>query len=193
MKKNTIMTVAVLLILTVSLYFVATTYANYGEEASSNTTASIAKWNVKFNNKSSDSVSETFKLTVQYNADVVDNKLAPGTKATGQVALNLEGTEVAVDLTADVDTESLSSTLGVAPENIKAKVTLDGTEINGTPHKIDLPEGNAFDSTPKNIQIEVEWTADGENDANDTKIGQEKGDTDLTIPVTLKVSQHTGE
>lgn len=197
MKKSTITTViALLIILTVCLYFISGTYARYADSRSGNAQVSVAKWEVSITDGESP-LNNQFKLpfTVQENANVVSGKIAPGTTATATIDLDLTGTEVAVDFEATISEENLSTVFGESADDVKVTTAVTGATSGGTSGvtTIQLPgDGQAFTQGNGKIEITITltWTNNDEHNTSDTTVG--KAGSTLDIPVTLTLKQHIG-
>lgn len=193
MKKKTVtITIVILMILAIALYFISGTYANYTSKATGNATATVAKWAVKVGGQEP-AASQSFTLSFtekNLNDDVVSGKIAPGsTLESGNIEIDLTDTEVAVDIKATIDEEALNETFGSA--NVSAKVKIDGgVESNSATTTVNLQEGSKFtaDNGKKNVKVIIKWES---NDTDDTSVGLTKGDQQVTLPVTITVSQHT--
>ena len=175
MKKSTIVTViAILMVITVCLYFISGTYARYADSRSGNATTSIAKWAVSITD-GTDPLDNDFTLpfTVEENQNVVAGKIAPSTTAKATIELDLTGTEVAVDFSATSITGAASS---------GATTTIQLPTDGGT--------AKAFDSTNGKIEIEITltWTNDDTFNTSDTTVGVTAGT--LELPVELTLQQH---
>ena len=208
MKKKTVVSVTVVAMLfAVSLYFVGGTYARYVSEFTGEGTVSIAKWAVKLGAESGSESEMSLNLTAQNAAGfVVEGKIAPSYKATGNVEIDLNETEVAVDVIAEIDKDQIAedlTALGMTTYatdiQVKATVTPQGAGVSveaggeGTqekPYVIKLPNDLAFGEDAKlSVAIEVTWdnAQDKHNDEH-TAVGQKGGS--ITIPVELHVVQH---
>ena len=177
--------VFMIMLMIVSLYFVSGTYARYTSSISGNAKVSTANWAVAF--KQGDAaITDITKLTftVQNNPNVVPGKIAPSVTAEATINLDLTGTEVAVDYTAKIDTDALSTVFGASADDVT--VTVDGQDsATGT---VSLKDNAAF--TLENgivpIKIAITWNNDDANNATDANVAG----NDLTLPVTLTVQQH---
>lgn len=201
-KKTTGYVMAVCMLLTVSLYFVGGTYARYAGSFEGTASVSVAKWAVALKDNA-DSNEFTTTLKPATNANVVSGKIAPGVSATGTVEVNLAGTEVAVDILAEVDTDALETTLaGILGEglsdhdiSVAAVVSMpEGYTVTPADGKstVALKDGAAFGpDAVATVTVTVTWNNDDEHNASHTAIG-ENVTADLEIPVTLTVEQHIG-
>ncbi len=182
-EKNNRKVIVGVLIIIVAIVFLGISFAYYIMELSGTANVGVAKWNVLVNG----SASKTFtpKFTLDSNANVVDNKLAPASSMTGNIEINLEGTEVAVEVLASVDTSKIKNIIGES--KISVDVQIDGVEDN----IIRLPEDGAFNNSngKKNVEIKITWDDDnGSHNEQDTIIGQTI--ENLEIPVTLTIKQY---
>ena len=196
-KRSVKSIIAVLMLLTIALYFISGTYARYTDSWTGTGTVDVAKWAVALKSGGSSVEKNIFDLTFKpvANKYVVSGKIAPDVELEAEVEINLDGTEVAVDVKADVDTESLTETLtsyGTMPQDIKVTAKIDNEDA--TDKTIELPGGGtAFGSEngKKTLKINVKWTNNESNNENDTKAGRAAESlSELQIPVTLTVQQH---
>lgn len=189
-KKSIKLLMVTLMLLVMCLYYVSGTYARYTTSLEGNATVTVAKWAVQLKNGAGTTLTENFELplTVTTNADVVANKIAPACEATATINVDLTGTEVAVDILAEVDEEELATALGITQDQISVEVDVDGATDGYVP----LVDGAAFTSSNgvKEVTITVTWENLGTDaaDAEDTELGIAAGE--IEIPVTLTVQQH---
>ena len=185
-----------LLLLLVAVFVIAGTYARYSSTGTATATVNIAKWSVALTSGGNDLFSDTQEIAfnVQENDNVAPGKIAPGTKATGTVELDLTGTEVAVDFYATIDETALSAqNLGISNDKLKLTTKLGDTTLeSGEPLTINLINGSAFTAQNgvKTITLELAWENDDENNSNDTALGV--AGSDIVIPITFTVQQHIG-
>lgn len=197
MKKGTIkLIIAVLMLVTICLYFVSGTYARYAESITGNANVTVAKWAVAFKDGET-TLANDFNLNfkVTDNTNVVSGKVAPGTSATATIEVDLTGTEVAVDYEAVIDEEALEAKFNGADVTVSTSVSGSTTAKKGT---INLIEDKAFTETNGKVPIVITLTWNGEETDSDDKNGKDtamgKGATGTAIelPVTLKLQQHIG-
>ena len=196
MKKSTIVTViAILMVITVCLYFISGTYARYADSRSGNATTSVAKWAVSITD-GTDPLNDNFTLpfTVEENQNVVAGKIAPSTTAKATIELDLTGTEVAVDFSATINEDDLATVFGASAEKVEVSTSITGAASSGATTTIQLPTdggtAKAFDSTNGKIEIEITltWTNDDTFNTSDTTVGVTAGT--LELPVELTLQQH---
>lgn len=197
MKKGTIkLIIAVLMLVTICLYFVSGTYARYAESITGNANVTVAKWAVAFKDGET-TLANDFNLNfkVTDNTNVVSGKVAPGTSATATIEVDLTGTEVAVDYEAVIDEEALEAKFNGADVTVSTSVSGSTTAKKGT---INLIEDKAFTETNGKVPIVITLTWNGEeadsDDKNvkDTAMGKGATGTAIELPVTLKLQQHIG-
>ena len=200
MDKRTVklvMVVAILLV--VALYFIGGTYARYASDFEGEGTVTVAKWAVKVAGEETKDF--TLTLTPDDDNNIVNEKIAPSYSASGEIDVDLTGTEVAVELSAVV-----GKLTGVLAENDKVTVaTTVETQGNAKPgdgdvtsaeegsgYKIALPsqtEGFTEDTGKYKVKITVTWLNENspDQDVNDTTAGKQGGE--VQVPVTLKLLQ----
>lgn len=197
MKKGTIkLIIAVLMLVTICLYFVSGTYARYAESITGNANVTVAKWAVAFKDGET-TLANNFNLNfkVTDNTNVVSGKVAPGTSATATIEVDLTGTEVAVDYKAEIDEKALEAKFNGADVTVSTSVSGSTTSKEGT---INLIEDKAFTETNGKVPIVITLTWNGEeadsDDKNgkDTAMGKGATGTAIELPVTLKLQQHIG-
>ena len=192
-KKTVISVIVVAILLAISLYFIGSTYARYISDFSGEAKATAAAWKVKI------------------GEDVVTDKIAPATKAVAEANLNLDGTEVSVDVVVKKGEEfdNAITTLGLDASQITFSVedadtqgvtsgqaSGKGTEVS--PLVIKLNNKEALSGSVK-LKATIEWADKGDeydakNEMNikDTAIGTSELPKEITLPVTLVVQQHIG-
>ena len=192
MKKSSITAIIVLLmVLTVCLYFISGTYARYADEYSGQTTVDVAKWAVSITDGTEDLTNNfTLPFTVNTNTNVVEGKIAPGTTATAKIELDLTGTETAVDFGATINEDDLATIFGDSADDVTLSTSITGAATSGTITTINLPDGQAFNSSNGKIVMELtlEWTNNDANNLSDTEVG--KAGATLNIPVDITLQQH---
>ena len=192
MKKSSITAIIVLLmVLTVCLYFISGTYARYADEYSGQTTVDVAKWAVSITDGTEDLTNNfTLPFTVNTNTNVVEGKIAPGTTATAKIELDLTGTETAVDFGATINEDDLATIFGDSADDVTLSTSITGAATSGTTTTINLPDGQAFNSSNGKIVMELtlEWTNNDANNLSDTEVG--KAGATLNIPVDITLQQH---
>lgn len=197
-KRSVKSIIAVLMLLTVALYFISGTYARYTDSWNGTGEVEVAKWNVAVTSNSKPVTEElTLEFKPKENAHVVSGKIAPDVELEAELEIDLSGTEVAVDLKAEVNKEQLTSALqdyGTVPSDITVTAKVDGEDAESK--AIALPSGQAFSAEnggKKKVTINVKWANQDAHNADDTKAGKAAYSSTLTalqIPVKLTVQQH---
>ena len=193
MTKRTIKgIIAMLMLLTVCLYFVSGTYARYASSVSGRAAVTAAKWAVAFKNGENEALVNDFDLafTVTANENVVPNKIAPQTTATAEIQVDLTGTEVAVDYVATVDESALADYFGASKDDVQVTTSAKVNGVEDTTGTIKLVNENAFTANNGKVTITITltWTNNDEHNVSDTAVGEAA--TSLEFPVTLKLQQH---
>lgn len=198
--KKKIGVIALILILILCLYFVASTYANYASEISADSTLAVAQWAVTIGGEDATKES-SFDLTLSTdNSEFVsENKIAPSTTASGTFEIDPTGSEVAMAYSIDIGDIEYDGTATGITFSI-ASVTVSYTDSSGataTPTDsyttyadcdgvIGLADVEA--GVIVNVTITVEW-ASTDNEI-DTNYGIEAGN--LTIPIEVTATQYLG-
>lgn len=201
-KKTVKSLIAVLMLLTVCLYFISGTYARYTSTASGTVEVEVAQWAVAINNV--DMVAnDTFNITFTEveNDYVVNNKFAPTSKLYADFVIDPNGSEVAIDYSFTLGAIESDGTATI-PDSLKvSKVvkmngdvegdTLTAGQDNTYTGTINLASQTAelTDAQAVTVRVYVEWTDDGPN-ATDTALGDEA--PTLTMEVTAIATQHVG-
>ena len=174
MKGNKKILVVALLLLLISVTF--TTYAIYRNKYEGTGSLSTAKWNVTLKN-GSDAVINT----VTFDFDDIEwdsltgynDTIAPGSTGTIQYVVDANDSEVDVDVSASVNTSSLSLPTGFTITGVSSPAVISY---------------GAADSTAT-LYITVAWEgADSDTDSKDTT-DKAFNDQDLSIPVTIVAKQ----
>ncbi len=203
-KKTVISFIVVAILLAISLYFIGSTYARYISDFSGEAKATAAAWKVKIGEEA-----QKLTFSVEENENVVTDKIAPATKAVAEANLNLDGTEVSVDVVVKKGEEfdNAITTLGLDASQITFSVedadtqgvtsgqaSGKGTEVS--PLVIKLNNKEALSGSVK-LKATIEWADKGDeydakNEMNikDTAIGTSELPKEITLPVTLVVQQH---
>lgn len=175
------------IILVLLIALIGGTYARYTTSGTGSANVSVAKWVVNIKNGDSPiSENQNVAFVLQANENVKEGKIAPSSKATATVSVDMTGTEVASILTATIDSSSLATVFGDAADRVNLKMTVDGTEYNsGDSAEIALADV----SKVHNVVLTLEWTennVDAEN-VEDTTVGI--SGKDITLPVTITATQ----
>lgn len=192
MTKNKVkLTMGILMLMTVCLYFVSGTYARYADEITGNAQVSVANWKVAFSDGTNE-LQDQFDLTftVQENANVVSGKIAPSTTATATIQVDLTGTEVAVDYDAIINETDLETVFGASASQVDVTTTAKVAGVTDTTGTVNLVGDKAFtaDNGKVEITITLTWTNDDAKNTSDTLVGATGGT--LTLPVTVTLEQH---
>lgn len=196
------MVIFMLMLLVLTVYFVSGTYARYTWKGEAEGTLAVAKWQVGLGTEQATTTDINF--TINGDKNVVANKIAPSYTASAELVLNPDGSEVAVDYELVVDETKLAD-LGVNFEITKA--TVGATELTANAEgnyvgTIELKDRAALtEAESVTVKFEATWTDDGTTAKDltgnaygnnvDTVAGTTK--TEVSVPVTVYMSQHIGE
>lgn len=196
MRKNAkikCVLIVALVIIALSLYFIADTYSKYSSSANGDTQIDIAKWAVKVGGTDI-TTKDSFTLTLEPDKSeyVSAGKIAPTVTASGSFDIDPTGAEVAMQYSINIGEITYAGTLptGVTFDiaSVKAGETTLAKNGNGTYGGIlDLDQVEA--GTPVNITVTVRWNST--NNASDTELGIDA--KALTVPVEVSVEQYVGE
>lgn len=164
------------------------TLAKYTSEAKGTGTATVAKWAFKAgSSEGADAFAEnSLNLSDTTNSAVEAGKIAPGSKGTLPIYVDLTGTEVATKIEVAIkfdDLKKLPSQLSFKDSEGKAislKDATDNTNVIVLTKELSETEAKNY---KKNLSISWEWAFDGD-DTVDTTIGKDPGTANLTITVT---------
>ena len=174
MKGNKkILTLAVLILL-VAVCFGA--YAIYRSSADGDGSVTAANWSVKINNTDIDSADFDFDATdiTWTSLTGYNNTIAPGSEGYIDIAVDADGSEVDVILSATLDTSNLPTGMTATVQGGNSQ-TINYSATSG-----------AMETT---VRINIAWAGAESDDS--TKDGTDlavEGDS-LTLPVTLTAKQ----
>ena len=186
-KSKVLKLFVVLILLAISIFFIAGTFSRYTKTGKGNAKIDVASWAVAIKNGDTtlNTTTQDISFKVADNDYVVSNKIAPATTATADIDVYLAGTEVAVDLIANLGTASN------LPAGATLSMTVDGnTYTAGNAAKIALPDGQAFNSTngKKTVKLTLTWDNSEDRNATDTAAGEAA--STVTVPITVTAQQH---
>lgn len=172
-KRKTIIIIVLLLLVGVSIRYVAGTYAKYTSSVNASGTATVAKWAFDTDNASS---ALTINLTSTVDAtSLTSGKIAPGTSGTFVIAVDNTTSEVGVQYTV-----SFGSAQNV-PQNLV--FTYNNTTFNPTANTIQgyLPVGQT-----DSLTIDWEWPYETGSGAQlVTEDGQDTSDGSAANTMTI--------
>lgn len=185
-------TVVLVLILLLSLYFIADTYSKYASSAQGDTQIDIAKWAVKVGGTDI-TINDSFTLTLEPDKSeyVSAGKIAPTVTASGSFDIDPTGAEVAMQYKINIGSITYAGTLpdGVTFDiaSVKAGETTLAKGGDGTYSGIlELDQVEA--GTPVSITVTVRWNST--DNTSDTALGIDA--KTLTVPVSVNVEQYVG-
>ena len=191
-----------ILMIAFTIYEITTSYAKYLSEAEGTAEKNAGAWAIKINNSDivSGSVQHTFvigRLTLLPNQYVADGYMAPASVGFFDITIDPSGSSVAIRIDVDIDSTDLGINDAINIDS--AYKVVNGTEIANSMVKttadtytgiMTLSEVNNNDTV--SIRIYVRWSETGENDEEDTEVGDQR-DLNLDLPVNVTVSQYVGE
>ncbi len=173
-RKNTIKLIMLALVLiTLCLFFISGTYARYASSASGTGSAVVAKWAVKINTVdivANDSFTVTFSEVA--NDNVVNDKIAPGSRLYADFVIDPTGSEVAVDynfVLGAITASAGSVPTGVAVEKVcYVNSGVDGNTIalsdgkyTGTTIPLESQTAAMTSASQKTVRVYILWTDGG--------------------------------
>ena len=205
MKK--LLTILLLIMLIISFFQIANTYALYKEQLQGNYTNLLGVWAIKVNGVdiSSGSQNLTFTMTednLQYleSANVKENKMAPGTQACFEIIIDPTNTDVSILYTLDIKLSRVTEakmTL-VKVENYFQKqdeteqITNETVYTGEESHKAVIPIGKINEQYINHVKLYFEWTNVEERNEKDSEIGTTES-AKISIPLEINLKQYTGE
>lgn len=157
---------------------------------------SLGKWTILVNNTDITRNTVGFNIDSIYydnNINVKSGKLAPGLGGYFDISIDPDDTEVSVRYDITFNTTNLSSSntsLSISSVSELSDKTIVQTDQNTYTGIINLSEIN--NNKVDTIRTTINWENMEVNNDKDYEVGKQSNKT-LEIPVTVKVSQYTGE
>lgn len=194
MKKKNVILLGILLLVAVTSGIVAVTYSRYMTTANGNSSAKIAKWEIKINGEdvtttNTFSAGEFTWTRLNDAGSVAEGYIAPGYQ--GETTIELDATNCMVDMDYEISIDPSGM-----PEILKGKsqfsiVIGDDTVLDIDGGSLTTYNGDiTVDSEDKIVRIPVKiiWENNENNNETDTLIGSTI--EEITIPVTVTASQY---
>lgn len=201
MKKNkNLLTILILLsicILIILIYRVISIYAVFHSELGAKVEFKNGIWNINVNGqKISTGVQTDFtidQITVTEDEHTMPGKIAPGLAGNFKILINPENTNVSIRYDITLNGEELKNS-NVKISSVEEKA--NGAKLIKTAENVytgiitlqDIEKGIIHE-----IDMEVEWVDNSQNNEIDTKLGTNKEERELKIPVTFHAVQYLGE
>ena len=207
MKKS--LTILVLIMLIISLFQIARMYAIYKDQLQGDYTNLLGVWSIKVNDTDITAGSEnlTFNMT-EDNLTYVDSehvksqKMAPGTQAYFDIAIDPTNTDVSIIYTLNIKFDEIEKTKMklIKVENYFQKngeteqvVNTDvNTILDLQKHQAIIPISKINDKYLDYVRLYFEWENDESNNENDSELGSTV-DAKISIPLEINFKQYTGE
>lgn len=201
MKKNKKITKILILlsfcVVAILIYKIISIYAVFYSDVGANVELKNGIWNINVNGqKISSGVQTDFiidQITITEDEHTIPGKIAPGLVGQFKLAINPENTNVSIryDITLNQD-ELENSNLKIS----SVQETANRAELIKTAENVytgiitlqDIEKGIMHE-----IELDVEWSDDGQNDENDTMLGTNNEERQFQIPVTFHAIQYFGE
>ena len=207
MKK--LLTVLVLIMLIISLFQIANTYALYKEQLSGDYSNLLGIWAIKVNGVDISSGGEnlTFtmtedNLTYLDSAHVKSQKIAPGTQACFEIIIDPTNTDVYILYTLDIQLNNVTTARMslVRVENYFQKdgetEQITNAEVNTEnelhKHTAIIPVDKINSKYLNHVKLYFEWNNVEENNEADSTLGQTEN-AKISIPLEINLKQYTGE
>lgn len=207
MKK--LLTVLVLIMLIISLFQIARMYAIYKDQLQGDYTNLLGVWSIKVNDTDITSGSDnlTFNMT-EDNLTYIDSshvksqKMAPGTQAYFDIAIDPTNTDVSIIYTLNIKFDEIEKTKMklIKVENYFQKngetEQVVNTDVNTIldlhKHQAIIPISKINDKYLDYVRLYFEWENDESNNENDSELGSTV-DAKISIPLEINFKQYTGE
>ena len=207
MKK--LLTVLVLIMLIISLFQIANMYALYKDQLKGDYTSLLGVWKIKVNGVDISTGEDNAKFTMtEDNLTYVDSdrvksqKIAPGSQAYFDIAIDPTNTDVSILYTLNIKFDDVTSAKMklLKVENYFKK---DGeteqitntdvkTELDLHQHQAIIPIAKINEKYLNYIRIYFEWENVEANNATDSELGQTEN-ANISIPLEINFKQYTGE
>ncbi len=194
--------IMVLAALSVSVSLMSNTYSRYVADTTGSLDIEFATWQILVNNSDitdNTSTDITFTPTIEPNANVAENVVAPSSKGYFDIEINPANVNVSFDYSVTLQIENLE-----VPDLIISKYAiLDNDYVEGDAITTENMVGNtitdslAFDKTidnfkfdPFTIRVYFEWYDEADNvmnDEEDTVIGHEAATTGKTFRLNATI------
>ena len=183
---------------------IANTFAKYTAEANAIVSATAGAWIIKINNENlSDPNSirqfNINSLTYSSNQYVLQNKIAPTSSGYFDIEFDPAGTSVAVrfDVTINLAALNISDSIdfqnATMVKNNQQPEALIRTGENTYTGIISLAEVKSGIKPVARFYIQWEDDLTGSHDAADSVLGVQRTVSNLVLPVSVALSQYTGE
>lgn len=203
MKK--ILIIFLLIMIIICFYQISSMYALYKTTLEGNLTTDLGVWSIKVNgtdissgeqNLSLELTDENFKIVADNN--VVDDKIAPGTKMYADLVIDPSNTDVSIIYTININTDFENNITLSKVENFFEKS--DNVEqINNEQFTFEegvltgiIPLTKINEGYNNKIRIYFIWKNSEENNEKDSSIGSQEN-SQLLIPIEVNLKQYMGE
>ncbi len=207
MKK--LLTVLVLIMLIISLFQIANMYALYKDQLKGDYTSLLGVWKIKVNGVDISTGEDNAKFTMtEDNLTYVDSdrvksqKIAPGSQAYFDIAIDPANTDVSILYTLNIKFDDVTSAkmklLKVEnyfqknSETEQITNTDVKTELDLHQHQAIIPIAKINEKYLNYIRIYFEWENVEANNATDSELGQTEN-AKISIPLEINFKQYTGE
>lgn len=207
MKK--LLTILVLIMLIISLFQIANMYALYKDQLQGDYTNLLGVWAIKVNRVdiSNGGENATFTMT-EDNLTYIDServknqKIAPGSQAYFEIAIDPTNTDVSILYTVNMKFDDVTSAKFklIKVENYFKKDgetnEITNTDINtkleANQHQAIIPISRINDKYLNYVRLYFEWENVEENNATDSELGQTEN-AKISLPLEINFKQYTGE
>ena len=194
-SKKIIILISIIILL-ILIYEIVHIYAVFHSEIGLDVRFTNGTWNIVVNGTQiSNGVETEFvidKISTTQNEHVKNDKLAPGLSGSFSITIDPDNTDVSIIYNIALNTEKLTN-------NKLSIETIKETQVGNTLIQTGentytgiIPLEDIKNGVTNTIEITVQWVDDESNNENDTELGTVY-DSKLEIPVTVHVSQYTGE
>ena len=207
MKK--LLTILVLIMLIISFFQITSMYALYKERIQGEYSSLLGAWIIKVNETEVTTKGQNQSFTIpdeQINyveSDYVQaGKIAPGSKAYVDIAIDPSDTDVSIVYTINVGSPENATIQLIEASNYFKKDEIEGEETEELENDVDQTQGNTYTSIiPFNlisqgyknyVRLYFKWVNVEDNNESDSALAETEGAT-LSLPVEINLKQYTGE
>lgn len=201
MKKNKKIIIFLVLlsmcIIAILIYRIINIYAVFQSNVGAKVEFKNGTWNINVNGKKiSTGVQTDFtiaEITVAEDEHTMPGRISPGLAGNFKILINPEDTNVSIRYDITLNQEELKNS-NVKISSVEEKA--NGAELIKTAENVYTGIITLQDIRNKvvhEIEMNVEWIDDGENNESDTELGTKKDERQFKIPVTFHAIQYLGE
>ena len=193
-----------LIMLSFTIFEIVDSYAKYTSESYATIQKQAGAWVIEINDSdiSSRNSSKQFainSLTYPSNEYVLENKIAPSSSGYFDIVIDPSGTSTAIrfDVTIDFSELDISDAIDFESANILGdnNTLTSMTRTGEYTYTGIISLSNVLNNVPTTARFYISWDEDltGTNDEEDSRLGVLREETSLNLPVSVVISQYSGE